>query len=349
MNEKNVFFNNNFEEEKEIKGDYGKEGHNIDKYSNSDASNNFEENIDVDKFFEEAARDIEANKERDELIEVVGTWIENQKKQAKERFSKIKGLSSYQEEMVDDIFEKISKNFLQEIRFAALNFEEIKKKISQKRKEIKVDEKSEEILTMMKWLEDCSELSLFKLLKRKFLRELSEQDALALNILSIIERGRTLGMHNSLSQEIKLALFNDASFDDYKGTIDHELTHHILNLVVPDATLNRVSSSIKPGNPETKNLAKRMFYGELLLGINESSAYIVEGRIPPFEFYKDKMVPKVFEKVYQTLKDLSTDMTPPERDDFFVRIYAKIASLWRDDMTAEDVSAIIVRLKDYIE
>ena len=331
INEKNSFSGSNLEEEK------------------SPDKKRDEENIDANEIFKQVEEGIEANKERDELIEVVGTWIEDQKKQAKERFSKIKGLSSYQEGMVDDIFEKISKNFLQEIRFAALNFGEIKKKISQKRKEIKVDEKSEEILTMMKWLEDCSELSLFKLLKRKFLRELSEQDALALNILSIIERGGTLGMHNSLSQEIQLSLFNDASFDDYKGTIDHELTHHILNLVVPDATIERASSSIKPDNPEPKNLAKRMFYSELLLGINESSAYIVEGRIPPFEFYKDKMVPKVFEKVYQTLKDLSIDMTPQERDIFFVRIYAKIASLWRNDMTTEDVAVIIIKLKDYIE
>lgn len=320
------------------------------------ASGDIEENKqsngipDVDKFFKEVARDIEADKEKEELIEAVGAWLDNQKEEAKERLGRIKGIPDYKEEDIDNLFEKISKHFLGEIRFAVSNFDEIKKKISQKRKEIKVDEKSEEVVSMMQWLEACSKLSLFKLLKRKFSGGLSEQDSLALNILGIIEHGGTLGTHNGISHELELSLFTDSSFEDYKGVIDHELTHHVLNLVVPNVTIERISSHLKlSGNPEIKNLAKKMFFSDLMLGINESAAYIVEGRIPPFETYNDKIAPVVFKKVYETIKDLSRDMTPQEKDDFFVKLYAKVASLWREDMTIEDVSGIVVRLKDYVE
>lgn len=304
---------------------------------------------DVDKFFEEVARDIEADEEKGELMEVVGAWLDGQKKEAKERLGRIKGIPDYKEEDIDDLFEKISKHFLGEIRFAVSNFDEIKKKISQKRKGIKVDEKSEEVVSMMLWLESCSKLSLFKLLKRKFSGDLSEQDNLALNILGLIEYGGTLGTHDGISHEIELSLFTGASLDDYKGTIDHELTHHVLNLVVPNATIERISSHIKLGNPETRNFAKQMFFSDLMLSINESAAYIIEGRVPPFETYNDKIATVVFKKVYETIKDLSRDMTPQEKDDFFVKLYAKIASLWREDMTVEDVSAIVVRLKNYVE
>jgi len=318
------------------------------------ASGDIEENKqsndipDVDKFFEEVARDIEADKEREELIEAVGAWLDNQKEEAKERLGKIKGIPEYKEGEIDDLFGKISKHFLGEIRFAVSNFNEIKKKISQKRKEIKVDEKSEEVVSMMLWLESCSKLSLFKLLKRKFSGDLSEQDSLALNILGLIEYGGTLGTHDGISHEIELSLFTGASLDDYKGTIDHELTHHVLNLVVPDATIERISSHIKLGNPETRNFAKQMFFSDLMLSINESAAYIIEGRVPPFETYNDKIAPVVFKKVYETINDLSKDMTPQEKDDFFVKLYTKVASLWREDMTIEDVSGIVVRLKDYV-
>lgn len=309
--------------------------------TSQEEENQGEVEVDVDRVFWKAGLEIEAGLERDKLIKETEEWFESQKERARNRFLRFGEDLTVRPEEIDQIIDAMKKRFVLNIKNAAVDFEDFKKRLEEKRKSAtRTDEEAQAVYSLTEWIQKASSLALYRIIDRKLKGELLDQEETIFDLMEIVDKRGKKGEYDGLTHEIDLSLFNRCSLKEYEKTLDHELTHHAMNLALPEAMGMRIKATQEFYESQGKEVS-RYYFIDFLGSIDESVAHIVEGRTPDFEAYGKKITPSLFKKIYEIIKKKIETVPEDQRDQYFVSIYQKVGARWREGMTKDEVFEVI--------
>lgn len=294
-----------------------------------------EENI--DEFFQKTETEIsdeeKAQEKLSQIREYIHSWVEEEKPRIKER---LKYFGIEDESVTDEMMERLSTDFLRDLRNAFAEYQEKKGGL------IKIKEQFGDRDQYKSFLEPFDSIThgeLMELLYRKFTNNLSVDDRMMLTLMDQVIHEGTGATHDSLSGTINLNIFNTQDLNGYTDYLDHELTHFGLNEAVPQAGGLALEAQAEVNKDKTKINPK--FHFALILAVfNESAAHIAGGNIPRYEAYARNMRSQDLQAMHTILGKAVEGMTEEERDTFFVEKYKELVGIWRDDMTLQDVKKI---------
>ena len=281
---------------------------------------------------------------REKTLELADKWFEEQRDRIVERLNNLRKHVELDlsEKEIDEQFNSVKEHFIFNLKYASDDLQKIKKELSISKNNLGQNEEDKKILDNVSWIENASDLALYKLLERKLTGELIGDDKEILSAMGTATKKWGIGgEYEGFFHTLNLYLFNSLSFDDYQSALDHEFTHHILNLAVPEAHLRTLKSRKEQRDSGGEKIVGALF-SNFMLVFNESMAHIYEDKTPFFEGYGNKIHPPYFKRVHQVLKEKTKLMTNKEKDVYFVDLYQRLSSLWHDDMTKEDVFKIFI-------
>ena len=316
---------------------------NIDSVPATRQRSHNEADSNPDEVLKKAEGDILANEERDQIKVELSEWLGEQEIRIKKRLA---GFDIGEEE-TEKLIKQIRKDISTELRMMGSNFEAMQAKIREKLPEINASpDISSEQKSAAGWLAVASRLAFNKMIRRKLRGETSDQENSMLGLISGLIDKNVLGHHDPLAEEIHLSIFNDLKLADYQKVIDHEITHFAFNKKVPQAAYLRLRGANEIKNSKDRTVLSMAFqFSNVLLAINESAAHLVEGRTPDFTKYADQMPTRMFAEVYAAIKNKLADVSKSDYDRFLLDIYDTTANKWREDISFEEIAAIIIDLK----
>ena len=223
-----------------------------------------------------------------------------------------------------------------------------------------------------KLLNELSRKKLFDLLDRKLQGNITQKEKILLDVLGEAEHKGQRGSYSSFDdsfspEKLQISLLNSDTLEKYTSTFMHEFTHLALDRSVPASQKSNMlmnvgmQKMIKIAEQGEKNSQQRtssekaktpikkdphIAFHEASLAIDESFAHLAAGRYgkekrePAYDSYKNKIDPKLFQKIYQKISEATSKMSLKEFDGFAARIYSSFMAKGEQNLSIDDVNKI---------
>ena len=176
-------------------------------------------------------------------------------------------------------------------------------------------------------------------MERKLFNTISgdtEEEKNADDILRVFEEDSIAVAENEKQNKFKIKQF----FNDLAEEMKPEISKRIRNFELDESKSSENEKEIN-------------MYLKFETAISESLAFISQsyyGRMkePTFKSYRDKTDPMFFKKVYNDIKDASTNKSIEEFDKFSAELYIALVKDFHEDINAEQLASIFHNTREKV-